>query len=150
MVRRAVPAYLLNRKSCTGSFISPDILVSQLKLRSPMTLARSFSRADIFWTLTTGTSYNITFKLLFLASSSYTVYLMLNDYKPTHDPNIDTFKVQYLFSGSAVLAILFPYKYQITEVGYIPTPSPSKKPSSLSGTETGLLACRFYGHFPSG
>ena len=41
---------------------------------------------------------------------------MLNDYKPTHDPNIDTFKVQYLLGGSAVLAILFPYRYEITEV----------------------------------
>lgn len=42
---------------------------------------------------------------------------MLNDYKPTHDPNIDTFKVQYLLGGSGVLAVLFPYRYQITEVG---------------------------------
>ena len=79
---------------------------------------------DIFWTLTTGTVYNTTFKLLFIAASSYTLYLMLNDYKPTHDPNLDTFRVQYLFSGSAILAILFPYHYQITEVGYISTPSP--------------------------
>lgn len=41
---------------------------------------------------------------------------MLNDFKPTHDPNIDTFKVQYLLGGSAVLAILLPYKYQLAEV----------------------------------
>lgn len=41
---------------------------------------------------------------------------MLNDYKPTHDPNIDTFKVQYLLGGSAVLAVLFPYRYEFTEV----------------------------------
>lgn len=41
---------------------------------------------------------------------------MLNDYKPTHDPNIDTFKVQYLLGGSAVLAIIFPYRYEFTEV----------------------------------
>lgn len=41
---------------------------------------------------------------------------MLNDYKPTHDPNIDTFKVQYLLGGSAVLAVLFPYSYQFAEV----------------------------------
>lgn len=42
---------------------------------------------------------------------------MLNDYKPTHDPNLDTFRVQYLIAGSAVLGILFPYKYQPAEVG---------------------------------
>lgn len=41
---------------------------------------------------------------------------MLNDYKPTHDPNLDTFKVQYLLGASAVLAILFPYKYTFSEV----------------------------------
>lgn len=74
------------------------------------------SRTDLFWTFT-NSAYLTIFKLLFISSSAYTVYLMLNDYKPTHDPNIDTFKVQYLLGGSAALAILFPYKYQVTEVG---------------------------------
>ena len=41
---------------------------------------------------------------------------MLNDYKPTHDPNIDTLQVQYLLGGSALLAVLFPYRYELTEV----------------------------------
>lgn len=41
---------------------------------------------------------------------------MLNDFKPTHDPNIDTFKVEYLIGGSAILAILFPYKWIPSEV----------------------------------
>lgn len=41
---------------------------------------------------------------------------MMNDYKPTHDPNIDTFKVQYLLGGSAVLGVLFPYRYEISEI----------------------------------
>ena len=36
---------------------------------------------------------------------------MLNDYKPTHDPNIDTFKVEYLLGGAAVLAIVFPNRF---------------------------------------
>lgn len=53
---------------------------------------------------------------------------MLNDYKPTHDPNIDTFKVQYLLGGSAVLAILFPYRYEFTEVRI-----PSLVPSTTLG-----------------
>ena len=43
---------------------------------------------------------------------------MLNDYKPTHDPNLDTFKVQYLLGGSAILAVLFPYRYEFTEVSF--------------------------------
>ncbi|MCJ1466644.1 endoplasmic reticulum retention protein [Pseudocyphellaria aurata] len=71
---------------------------------------------DIFWTFTTGSLWNTTLKLVFLASSAYTVYLMLNDYKPTHDPNIDTFKVEYLVGGSLVLAVLFPYRYEFTEI----------------------------------
>ncbi|KAL9131380.1 MAG: hypothetical protein Q9175_006775 [Cornicularia normoerica] len=94
-----------------GWHISSSSLPVYLILRAHWPLT------DIFWTFTTGSVYNTTFKLLFLAAQSYTVYLMLNDYKPTHDPNIDTFKVQYLLGGSAVLAALFPYRYQVTEVG---------------------------------
>lgn len=41
---------------------------------------------------------------------------MLNDYKPTHDPNIDTFKVQYLLGFSALLALIFPPDYSFSEV----------------------------------
>lgn len=41
---------------------------------------------------------------------------MLNDYKPTHDPNIDTFKVQYLLGISVILALLFPHDYRLSEV----------------------------------
>ncbi|GAB7365725.1 hypothetical protein MBLNU230_g7062t2 [Neophaeotheca triangularis] len=53
---------------------------------------------------------------MFLAAQAYVVYLMLNDYKPTHDPNQDTFKVQYLIAGAAVMGILLPYKYKPTEM----------------------------------
>jgi hypothetical protein len=70
---------------------------------------------DIFWTFA-DSLYNSVYKIIFIASSAYTVYLMLNDYKPTHDPNIDTFKVQYLLGGSAVLAILRPSEYSFVEV----------------------------------
>lgn len=41
---------------------------------------------------------------------------MLNDYKPTHDPNLDTLKVQYLLAGAAVLAIAFPQQYTPGEI----------------------------------
>lgn len=72
--------------------------------------------ADLLWTDPTRSLWNTFFKIIFIASSAYTIYLMLNDYKPTHDPNLDTFKVQYLIAGSAVLGILFPYKYTPSEV----------------------------------
>jgi len=71
--------------------------------------------ADIFWTFT-DSAWNTGFKLIFLSSSAYTLYVMLNDYKPTHDPNLDTFRVLYLTGGSAALALLFPYRYTIAEI----------------------------------
>lgn len=70
---------------------------------------------DLFWTFG-DSAYNTIFKLLFLSSSGYTIYLMTTAYKPTHDPNIDTFRVQYLLGGSLVLAIIFPYKYTPSEI----------------------------------
>ncbi|PKY03985.1 ER lumen protein retaining receptor [Aspergillus campestris IBT 28561] len=70
---------------------------------------------DLFWAFT-DSLYNTTFKILFIGSSAYIIYLMLNDYKPTHDPNIDTFKVQYLVGFSALLAIIFPHDYSVSEI----------------------------------
>jgi ER lumen protein retaining receptor len=60
--------------------------------------------------------YNIIFKILFISAQSYVVYLMATKYKPTVDPNLDTFRVQYLLGGAAVLAILLPYKYTLWEM----------------------------------
>ena len=60
--------------------------------------------------------WNTIFKIIFISSSGYTLYVMLNDYKPTLDPNLDTFRVSYLVGGSAVLAVLFPIKYNIPEI----------------------------------
>lgn len=71
---------------------------------------------DLFWTNPTSNLYNTSFKVVFIASQTYIVYLMLNDYKPTHDPNQDTFKVEYLVGGAAVLGLLFPYRYVPSEV----------------------------------
>ncbi|KAJ5907989.1 hypothetical protein N7495_000671 [Penicillium taxi] len=70
---------------------------------------------DLFWTMF-DSLYLTTFKLLFIGSSAYIIYLMVNDYKPTHDPNLDTFKVQYLLGISAILALLFPRNYTISEI----------------------------------
>ncbi len=71
---------------------------------------------DLLWTFYSGTLYNTCFKIVFIAAQTYTVYLMLKDYKPTIDPNNDTFRVEYLLGTSAILAILFPYKYTLSEV----------------------------------
>ncbi|KAL3459880.1 ER lumen protein retaining receptor-domain-containing protein [Aspergillus heterothallicus] len=70
---------------------------------------------DLFWAFT-DSLYNTTFKILFIGSSGYIIYLMLTEYRPTHDPNTDTFKVQYLLASSAVLAIVFPHDYSVSEI----------------------------------
>ncbi|KAE8134909.1 ER lumen protein retaining receptor-domain-containing protein [Aspergillus pseudotamarii] len=70
---------------------------------------------DLFWAFS-DSLYNTTFKILFIGSSAYIIYLMLNDYKPTHDPNIDTFKVQYLLGAGTLLALLFPHDYSVSEI----------------------------------
>jgi len=72
---------------------------------------------DLFWTFFES-PYNTIFKLLFLGSSGYTIYLMTTAYKPTHDPNLDTFRVQYLLGGSLALALIWPYKYTPYEISW--------------------------------
>ncbi|TRX97473.1 hypothetical protein FHL15_001751 [Xylaria flabelliformis] len=68
---------------------------------------------DLF---STESIYNIVFKILFISAQGYIVYLMTTKYKPTHDPNLDTFRVQYLLGGAAVLAVLIPYRYSLSEI----------------------------------
>ncbi|KAI8630951.1 putative HDEL sequence binding protein [Xylariaceae sp. FL1651] len=68
---------------------------------------------DLF---STESIYNLVFKILFIGSQGYIVYLMTTKYKPTHDPNLDTFRVQYLLGGAAVLALLMPYRYTLSEI----------------------------------
>jgi len=75
---------------------------------------------DLFWTDPTRNLWNTPFKIMFIASQSYIVYLMLVDYKPTHDPNQDTFKVEYLLGGAAVLGIVWPPSYVPSEVRTAP------------------------------
>jgi ER lumen protein retaining receptor len=70
---------------------------------------------DLFWTFT-DSAYNTLFKILFISSSGYTIYLMTTAYKPTHDPNLDTFRVQYLLLGSLICALIYPYQYSFTEI----------------------------------
>ena len=60
--------------------------------------------------------YNVIFKILFISAQGYIIYLMTNAYKPTNDPNVDTFRVQYLLGGAAVMAIVFPYYWTLREM----------------------------------
>ncbi|TKA40877.1 hypothetical protein B0A54_07789 [Friedmanniomyces endolithicus] len=71
---------------------------------------------DLFWTSPTKAIWNTVFKIIFIVSQAYIVYLMLVDYKPTHDPNQDTFKVEYLLLGATVLGLVWPPAYRVSEI----------------------------------
>ena len=46
---------------------------------------------------------------------------MKRPFRPTHDPNLDTFKIEYLLIGSFVAALIFNYEFSLSEVD----PSPA-------------------------
>ncbi|KIP03715.1 hypothetical protein PHLGIDRAFT_110488 [Phlebiopsis gigantea 11061_1 CR5-6] len=60
--------------------------------------------------------YNFTMKVFFIASSCYILYLMKYKFRPTHDPSIDTFRVEYLLGPCVLLGLLFNYRFKFTEV----------------------------------
>ncbi len=80
--------------------------------------------------------YNSTMKLFFIASSCYILYLMKFKYRleaqsslifvffiahmspnrPTHDPSIDTFKIEYLIGPCLILGLIFNYRFSLTEI----------------------------------
>lgn len=113
------------RRLSPSPFPSPSLANARLQSASGISFKSQFlylivyvtRYLDLLWTFYVPSSlYNTVMKIIFISTSAYTVYLMLNDYKPTHDPNLDTFKVQFLLAASAVMAILFPYKYTFSEV----------------------------------
>ncbi|KAK0226530.1 ER lumen protein retaining receptor-domain-containing protein [Armillaria fumosa] len=60
--------------------------------------------------------YNFVMKLFFIASSCYILYLMRFRFRPTHDPSIDTFRIEYLLVPCAILSFIFNYKFSFTEI----------------------------------
>jgi len=79
--------------------------------------------------------YNSVMKVFFITSSCYILYLMKYKYKsveshflicndfltfsqirPTHDPSIDTFKIEYILAPSLILGLIFNYRYNFTEI----------------------------------
>lgn len=69
---------------------------------------------DLF--LTFHSVYNLLFKVVFLALSIYTVYIMTQKYKMPIHMDVDTFPVRYLIAGAAVASIVFTLKYTVTEL----------------------------------
>ncbi|GAA6001700.1 hypothetical protein JCM10207_002273 [Rhodosporidiobolus poonsookiae] len=60
--------------------------------------------------------YNTVMKLFFIGSSAYILFLMKVKFRPTQDPAIDTFRLEYLVGPCAVLALIFNYKFTFMEI----------------------------------
>ncbi|KIM64010.1 hypothetical protein SCLCIDRAFT_1213830 [Scleroderma citrinum Foug A] len=60
--------------------------------------------------------YNFVMKIFFISSSCYILYLMKYRFRPTHDPTLDTFKVEYLAGPCFALALIFNYHFDFTEI----------------------------------
>lgn len=55
-------------------------------------------------------------KVFFIVSSFYVLYLMKIKFKATYDPNLDTFRNEYLLVFAAVLSLVLCYEYTVVEV----------------------------------
>ncbi|KAL0955697.1 hypothetical protein HGRIS_001919 [Hohenbuehelia grisea] len=60
--------------------------------------------------------YNFAMKVFFVSSSVYILYLMKRTFRPTNDPSIDTFKIEYLLGPCAVLSLIFNYTFAPMEI----------------------------------
>ncbi|PWN25786.1 putative ERD2-ER lumen protein-retaining receptor [Jaminaea rosea] len=60
--------------------------------------------------------YRFIMKVFFIGSSLYIVYLMKVKFRPTHDPAIDTIRLEYLLGPCFVLALLFNYGFNPVEI----------------------------------
>lgn len=60
--------------------------------------------------------YNSIMKLFFIGSSCYILYLMKFKYRPTQDPSIDTFKIEYLLGPCVIFSLIFNYNFTPSEI----------------------------------
>ncbi|KAK4242105.1 ER lumen protein retaining receptor-domain-containing protein [Achaetomium macrosporum] len=95
---------IVQLKSCSGISFKSQVLYLIVYVTRYL---------DLPWT---SSPYNFIFKILFISSQCYIIYLMARAYRPTNDPNLDTFRVEYLLAFAGVLAILFPVKYTVLEI----------------------------------
>jgi len=67
-------------------------------------------------TFTFHSIYNTVMKLFFIGSSVYILYLMRVRFRPTNDPSIDTFRIEYLVAPCVILSLIFNYGYNWLEI----------------------------------
>lgn len=60
--------------------------------------------------------YNSLMKLIFLAASGATVYMMYVKFKATYDHNHDSFRIEFLLAPAAILALLINHEFTVMEI----------------------------------
>lgn len=60
--------------------------------------------------------YNSFMKLVFLAASGATVYMMYVKFKATYDHNHDSFRIEFLLAPAAILALLINHEFTVMEI----------------------------------
>ncbi|EPQ26738.1 uncharacterized protein PFL1_05717 [Pseudozyma flocculosa PF-1] len=91
-------------KSCRGISFKTQLLY---------TIVFASRYLDIFFETSL---YRTLMKIFFISSSCYILYLMKIKFRPTHDPAIDTIRLEYLMGPALVLALIFNYKFTFLEV----------------------------------
>ena len=122
VIRNSASVDSLGRSFCTGiSFKTQALYVGVFVTRY----------LDLFYHYVS--LYNSVMKLFFIASSCYILYLMkikyrsaahhysnpfwpVHIFRPTHDPSIDTFKIEYILAPCLILSLLFNYKFSFSEI----------------------------------
>ncbi|OAA36015.1 ER lumen protein retaining receptor [Beauveria brongniartii RCEF 3172] len=104
---------MVQLNSCSGISFKSQALYLLVYVTRYLAIDPHVRLIDLF---STNSLYNFVFKILFIGSQGYIIYLMTNAYKPTNDPNVDTFRVQYLLGAAAVLAVVFPVRYTVMEI----------------------------------
>lgn len=61
-------------------------------------------------------AYNTVMKIFFIGSSLYTLYLMKFRFRPTSDPGLDTFRLEYLLVPCVLLSLILTYAWTPTEM----------------------------------
>ena|ERR1700738_1443838 len=105
----------LRRSSAGISFKSQSLYAAIFLTRYlGIQLVPCITNLDLLWSWVS--FYNTCMKLFFIGSSLYIMYLMKFPFRPTHDPNLDTFKIEFLLIGSFVAALIFNYEFSFSEV----------------------------------
>jgi len=94
-------------RSCRGISLKTQILYVVVFV------ARYMDLLLIFWEWIS--LYNFAMKIFFIASTAYVIFLMRVRFRPTNDPSIDTFKIEYLLGPCLLLGIIFKYEWTVIE-----------------------------------